>query len=58
MCVRGFVFLGVCCLFEIGAGLSRVSMPPCIIIIITAPGTVVAVSLPGYAGTVIVLPVL
>ena len=27
LCVRGFVFLGVCCLFEIGAGLSRVSMP-------------------------------
>jgi hypothetical protein len=25
--VRGFVFLGVCCLFQIGAGLSRVSMP-------------------------------
>ena len=31
MCVRGFVFLGVCCLFEIGAGLSRVSMPPLMI---------------------------
>ena len=28
VCVRGFVFLGVCCLIEIGAGLSRVSMPP------------------------------
>ena len=27
VCVRGFVFLGVCCLFEIGAGQSRVSMP-------------------------------
>ena len=27
MCVRGFVFFGVCCLFEIGAGQSRVSMP-------------------------------
>ena len=31
LCVRGFVFLGVCCLFEIGAGLSRVSMPPLMI---------------------------
>ena len=31
VCVRGFVFLGVCCLFEIGAGLSRVSMPPWVI---------------------------
>ena len=31
VCVRGFVFLGVCCLFEIGAGLSRVSMPPLLI---------------------------
>ena len=32
MCVRGFVFLvGVCCLFEIGAGLSRVRMPPLMI---------------------------
>jgi hypothetical protein len=31
VCVRGFVFLGVCCLFEIGAGLSRVSMPPLMI---------------------------
>ena len=29
--MRGFVFLGVCCLFEIGAGLSRVSMPPWVI---------------------------
>ena len=28
VCVRGFVFLGVCCLFQIGAGLSSVSMPP------------------------------
>ena len=28
MCVRGFVFLGVCCLFQIGAWLSSVSMPP------------------------------
>ena len=27
LCVRGFVFLGVCCLLEIGAGLSRGSMP-------------------------------
>ena len=26
VCVRGFVFLGGCCLIEIGAGLSRVSM--------------------------------
>ena len=31
VCVRGFVFLGVCCLFEIGAGLSRVTMPPLMI---------------------------
>jgi len=31
VCVRGFVFLGVCCLSEIGAGLSRVSMPPLMI---------------------------
>ena len=31
LCVRGFVFLGVCCLFEIGAGLSRVRMPPLMI---------------------------
>ena len=31
VCVRGFVFLGVCCLFEIGAGLSSVSMPPLMI---------------------------
>ena len=31
VCVRGFVFLGVCCLFQIGAGLSRVSMPPWVI---------------------------
>ena len=31
VCVRGFVFLGVCCLFEIGAGLSRVSIPPLMI---------------------------
>jgi hypothetical protein len=29
--VRGFVFLGVCCLFEIGAGLSSVNMPPLMI---------------------------
>ena len=29
--MRGFVFLGVCCLIEIGAGLSRVSMPPWVI---------------------------
>jgi len=28
VCVRGFVLFGVCCLIEIGAGLSRVSMPP------------------------------
>ena len=28
VCVRDFVFLGVCCLFHIGAGLSRVRMPP------------------------------
>ena len=28
VCVRGFVFLGVCCLFQIGAGLYSVSMPP------------------------------
>ena len=28
VCVRGFVFLGVCCLFEIGAGLFSVTMPP------------------------------
>ena len=26
LCVRGFVFYGLCCLFQIGAGLSRVSM--------------------------------
>jgi hypothetical protein len=32
VCVRGFVFLGVCCLFEIGAGLSRVSMLPLVIV--------------------------
>ena len=31
LCVRGFVFLGVCCLFQIGAGLSSVSMPPRVI---------------------------
>ena len=31
VCVRGFVFLGVCCLFQTGAGLSRVSMPPWVI---------------------------
>ena len=31
VCVRGFVFLGVCCLFQIGAGLSSVSMPPLMI---------------------------
>jgi hypothetical protein len=30
--VRGFVFLGVCCLFEIGAGLSSVSMAPLVIV--------------------------
>ena len=29
--MRGFVFLGVCCLFHIGAGLSRVRMPPWVI---------------------------
>ena len=28
VCVRGFVFLEVCCLFQTGAGLSNVSMPP------------------------------
>ena len=28
VCVRGFVFLGVCWLFQIGAGLPSVSMPP------------------------------
>ena len=28
VCVRGFVFLGVCCLFQIGAGLFSVSMSP------------------------------
>ena len=28
VCVRGFVFLGVCWLFQVGAGLSSVSMPP------------------------------
>ena len=32
VCVRGFVFLGVCCLFEIGAGLSSVSMAPLVIV--------------------------
>ena len=31
VCVRGFVFLGVCCLFQIGAGLSSVNMPPWVI---------------------------
>ena len=31
VCVRGFVFLGVWCLFQIGAGLSRVNMPPWVI---------------------------
>ena len=31
LCVRGFVFVGVCCLFEIRAGLVRVSMPPLMI---------------------------
>ena len=31
VCVRGFVFLGVCCLFQTGAGLSRVRMPPWVI---------------------------
>ena len=31
LCVHGFVFLGVCCLFEIGAGLSSVNMPPWVI---------------------------
>jgi hypothetical protein len=30
LCVRGFVFYGLCCLFQIGAGLSRVSMQPLI----------------------------
>ena len=28
VCVRGFVYLGVCCLFQIGAGLFSVTMPP------------------------------
>ena len=28
VCVRGFVFLQLCCLFQIGAGLSSVSMLP------------------------------
>ena len=28
LCVRGFVFLGVYCLFPIGSALSSVSMPP------------------------------
>ena len=28
VCVRGFVLFGVCCLFQIGAGLSSVHMPP------------------------------
>ena len=31
MCVRGFVYLGVCCLFQIGAGLFSVTMPPLMI---------------------------
>ena len=31
VCVRGFVFVGVCCLFQIGAGLSSVNMPPWVI---------------------------
>ena len=30
--VRGFVFLGLCCLFQIGAGLSSVSMAPLVIV--------------------------
>ena len=32
MCVRGFILLGVCCLFQIGAGLFSVSMPPWVVI--------------------------
>ena len=28
MCVSGSMFLGMCCLFQISAGLSSVSMPP------------------------------
>ena len=28
VCVRGFMFYGVCCLFQIGAGLPSVSMLP------------------------------
>ena len=32
VCVRGFVFLGVCCLFQIGAGLPIVSMAPLVIV--------------------------
>ena len=28
VCVHGIVFLGVCCLFQIGAGIPTVSMPP------------------------------
>ena len=31
VCVRGFVLFGVCCLFQIGAGLSSVNMPPWVI---------------------------
>ena len=31
LCVRGFVFYGLCCLFQIGAGLSSVNMPPWVI---------------------------
>ena len=31
MCVRGFVFFGVCCLYQIGAGLFSVTMPPLMI---------------------------
>ena len=32
VCVRGIVFLGVCCLLQIGAGLSSVSMAPLVIV--------------------------
>ena len=32
LCVRGFVFLGVCCLFQIGSALSSVSMAPLVIV--------------------------
>ena len=31
LCVRGFVFYGLCCLFQIGAGLFSVTMPPLMI---------------------------